>query len=249
MLKPKYNWVTTVASSSKICSSFPPSAFRSIKPLNNSINTMNLKRYSSVVPLVIGSSSAWTSSNLHHCYPNTIIDSTVRRGGTPRYLITSGSSDCRGQQRRRSSTRLRQSVIVEASDTTNQDEDSLTTTSSSSSATISPRGQPVARGSILKVFRGGLVAVRVDDDLLKEYQEKSSGSTPNIVGITQGVPSEKTTKTTTASFNSLGKRIEEKPFPSRSFRLVAFISCNGYDLILFYVPSFVLLYDFHQVVT
>jgi F0F1-type ATP synthase alpha subunit len=190
MLTPKF-WITVASRNS----SSPQFAFLSSQSryfvgpaCHTRNNTMNIKRYASIASLVIGSSSAWTSSNLHH-YPNGI-DSSFKRGIQKHFEPTASGG-------RQASTLLHQSAIVEEMDTTNQEEDSLTP----SSPEIAGRGQPVARGSILNVFRGGLVAVRVDDDLLKAYQGGSI--TPKVDDTTQTLPS---TLTSTSSFNSLGKR-------------------------------------------
>lgn len=82
-------------------------------------------------------------------------------------------------------------------DTTNQDD---ATTPPPSPSTSGGRGQPVARGSILNVFRGGLVAIRLDDDLIKQYREGSAGSSSGA-DATQTVPSKPS-----SSSNSRGKK-------------------------------------------
>lgn len=69
---------------------------------------------------------------------------------------------------------------------------------SSSDATA---GRPIAMGSIVNVFRGGLVAARIDDDLSK-VKISLEVSVPDIVDPSQSVPDEIKSKN---SENEMGK--------------------------------------------
>ena len=67
---------------------------------------------------------------------------------------------------------------------------------SSSSDATATAGRPIAKGSIVSVFRGGLVAVRVDDDLLK-VDISLQVDIPEVLDPSQSLPDEmKSTKST-----------------------------------------------------
>lgn len=53
----------------------------------------------------------------------------------------------------------------------------------SSSAALTPKGKPVAEGQIVASFKGGLVAVRVDDDSIDPSRQ-----TPEVIDMTKTLP-------------------------------------------------------------
>eukprot|EP00533_Pseudo-nitzschia_delicatissima_P006660 CAMPEP_0116080956 /NCGR_PEP_ID=MMETSP0327-20121206/1947_1 /TAXON_ID=44447 /ORGANISM="Pseudo-nitzschia delicatissima, Strain B596" /LENGTH=685 /DNA_ID=CAMNT_0003571673 /DNA_START=231 /DNA_END=2288 /DNA_ORIENTATION=- len=61
--------------------------------------------------------------------------------------------------------------------------------SSSSSSSDATSGKPIAMGSIVNVFRGGLVAVRIDDDL-SEVNISLKVDMPEVVDPSESVPDE-----------------------------------------------------------
>ena len=61
------------------------------------------------------------------------------------------------------------------------------------------QGKPIAKGSIVTTFRGGLVAARVDDELIVE----TTSNEPEIIDTTQSLP-EDTKQAAKSSANTLG---------------------------------------------
>ena len=60
-------------------------------------------------------------------------------------------------------------------------------------APLLPGGKPIAEGSVVSAFRGGLVAVRIEDEIMEEVDD-----TPDIVDTTNSLPKN-------AKSSSLGK--------------------------------------------
>ena len=62
-------------------------------------------------------------------------------------------------------------------------------------APLLPGGKPIAEGSVVSAFRGGLVAVRIEDEIMEEVDD-----TPDIIDTTNSLPKN-------AKSSSLGKKI------------------------------------------
>ena len=71
----------------------------------------------------------------------------------------------------------------------------------SSSDATSDAGLPIAMGSIVNIFRGGLVAVRIDDDL-SSVAISLEVNIPEVVDPSQSVPEE--LKSNKSSSDALG---------------------------------------------
>ena len=110
------------------------------------------------------------------------------------------------QQRQRS-----KGTIIGSSSLLRQFTNSMTTKTALQSAVAAPSssssdataGRPIAMGSIVNVFRGGLVAVRVDDDLAKVALSLQV-DLPEVVDPSQSVPDEM--KSTKSKSNTLGTK-------------------------------------------
>jgi hypothetical protein len=129
--------------------------------------------------------SAWTSS-LSQQYRKTSTSTTTIPSWTEsnRQQRQSGMAVCSSS----SSFLLHSTMAEDVIETPSQQEEA-----SSSEAKFSP-GKPIAKGSIINTFRGGLVAVRVDDDLLNDIA-------PQIVDTTKSLPPTK------AASNTLGTAV------------------------------------------
>ena len=68
-----------------------------------------------------------------------------------------------------------------------------TTEEADTAAPLLPGGKPIAEGSVVSAFRGGLVAVRIEDEIMEEVDD-----TPDIVDTTNSLPKN-------AKSSSLGK--------------------------------------------
>jgi hypothetical protein len=128
--------------------------------------------------------SAWTSS-LSQQYRKTSTSTTT----IPSWMESNRQQGQSGMAVYSSSSFLLHSTMAEdVIETPSQQGEA-----SSSEAKCSP-GNPIAKGSIINTFRGGLVAVRVDDDLLNDIA-------PQIVDTTKSLPPTK------AASNTLGTAV------------------------------------------
>jgi hypothetical protein len=82
-------------------------------------------------------------------------------------------------------------------------DDVIETQDSHHDAMLEPErnGKPIAKGSIVSSFQGGLVAVRVDDDLTNDQQEEEQQ--PEIIDTTKSLPKSAASKKKSSS-NTLG---------------------------------------------
>jgi hypothetical protein len=126
------------------------------------------------------STTAWMASMTHnHRNQNRQLSSLT----TISCLLTD-SSPCRRTMAVFSSSSLQSAVAAD---------DILETQQEERSPQVGAKGKAIAKGNIVSTFRGGFVAVRIDDDLLTE------DPSPQVVDTTQSLPKVKT------SSNTLGR--------------------------------------------